>query len=690
VTREGPPLVAVLSKRGRFTVAEPVFERGRRITLDGGRRPGAGVGDLVLLGWGKRGPRVVRPLGRPDVARDVLEGLMLDRGLHRAFPRAVEAEAADVAADPPVDVARRDLTDLATFTIDPVTARDYDDAISARREDGGRIRIWVHIADVGAFVRPGGAIEREAFRRATSVYVPGAVEPMLPHALSSDACSLVPGADRLAVSVEMVLGGAAVESVAFHRSVIRSDARLTYEQVDRVYAGDEPASDPWGEPLALARAAAGALRERRSSGGSLEVSSDEPVFEFSSDGHVVAVRREEQTESHSTIEQLMVLANEQVAGWLEDHRKPTLYRVHEKPDPAAVKFLVERLESLGVATPPLPDHLSPQQAADAIGEISRLVAQHVRRAGHGRDALTSLVLRSLKQAYYSPRNVGHAGLASARYTHFTSPIRRYPDLIDHRLLKSRLAGQGKPAGGFRPPSEAPVPDRATLQKMAADSSFSERTAMEVEREVIDLYRAFFLRDRIGDVFQGTISGVMGFGLFVVIDEPFVEGLVRLEALSDDYYMFDEQAGKLVGRRSGRTFALGDSVEVVVQSVSVVRRKIDFGLNEHRAQSEARDRAGGGRFGARADGQRRDRGEATGKRDRSTRESRAAERAKRRRGRDDGAPAPEGTARIKVDRKIKKSGKTGLRTSAKRADKPTLRVHGSKTRPSSPSRGKRRK
>jgi ribonuclease R len=568
VTREGPPLVAVLSKRGRFTVAEPVFERGRRITLDGGRRPGAGVGDLVLLGWGKRGPRVVRPLGRPYVARDVLEGLMLDRGLHRAFPRAVEAEAADVAADPSVDVARRDLTDLATFTIDPVTARDYDDAISARREDDGRIRIWVHIADVGAFVRPGGAIEREAFRRATSVYVPGAVEPMLPHALSSDACSLVPSADRLAVSVEMVLGGAAVESVAFHRSVIRSDARLTYEQVDRVYAGDEPASDPWGEPLALARAAAGALRERRSSGGSLEVSSDEPVFEFSSDGHVVAVRREEQTESHSTIEQLMVLANEQVAGWLEDHRKPTLYRVHEKPDPAAVKFLVERLESLGVATPPLPDHLSPQQAADAIGEISRLVAQHVRRAGHGRDALTSLVLRSLKQAYYSPRNVGHAGLASARYTHFTSPIRRYPDLVAHRALMSGLG------------LDDVAPRASELDEAGEHASMAEREAMQIERDADDVCMSFLLERRLFEdgwdaSFDGEVVGLVGGGAFVRFGDEGFEGFLPARTMRGEWWDLNEQGTALVGERTGKTVRLGDPVSVAVRRVEAPRGRVDL-------------------------------------------------------------------------------------------------------------------
>ena len=568
MTPAGAPLVAVLSKRGRFTVAEPVFERGRRVTLDGGRRPGAGVGDLVLLGWGKRGPRVVRSLGRPDVARDVLEGLMLERGLRRAFPRAVEEAATDAAASPPVDAPRRDLTDQPTFTIDPVTARDYDDAISARAEEDGRIRVWVHIADVGAYVRPGGAIEREAFRRATSVYVPGAVEPMLPHALSSDACSLVPGADRLAVSVEMLLNGPDVESVAFHRSLIRSDARLTYEQVDRVYAGEERAAEPWGEPLALARAAAAALRERRESAGSLEVSSSEPAFEFDERGHVVAVHREEQTESHSTIEQLMVLANEQVAGWLEDHKKPTLYRVHERPDPAAVKFLVERLESLGVATPPLPDHLSLQQAADAIAEISHLVAQHVRRTGHGRDALTSLVLRSLKQAYYSPRNIGHAGLASPRYAHFTSPIRRYPDLVAHRALMSGLG------------LDDVAPRASELDEAGEHSSMAEREAMQIERDADDVCMSFLLERRLfesgwDETFAGEVVGLVGGGAFVRFGEEGFEGFLPARAMRGEWWDLNEQGTALVGERSGKTVKLGDPVDVAVRRVEAPRGRVDL-------------------------------------------------------------------------------------------------------------------
>jgi ribonuclease R len=567
VTPRDAPHVAVLSKRGRFTVAEPVFERGRQITLDGGRRPGASIGDLVLLGWGKRGPRVVRSIGRPDVARDVLEGLMLERGLRRSFPRAVEGQAADAAQQPPVERPRKDLTDLPTFTIDPVTARDYDDAISAQR-DRDAIRVWVHIADVSAYVRPGSPIEGEAYRRATSVYVPGAVEPMLPHALSSDACSLVPGAERLAVTVEMLMNGADVELVAFHRTTIRSDARLTYEQVDRVYAGTERAEDPWGEPLALAREVAAALKERRARAGSLEVESSEPVFDFDDRGHVVGVRREQQTESHSTIEQLMVLANEQVAGWLAAHKKPTLYRVHERPDPQSVQFLVERLESLGVPTPPLPESLSPQQAADAMGEISRMVAQHVRRTGHGQAALTSVVLRSLKQAYYSPRNVGHAGLASPNYLHFTSPIRRYPDLVAHRALMSGLNLDDVP------------PQASDLGEAGEHSSATEREAMQIERDADDVCMAFLLDKRLHEdgwdrSFEGEVVGLVGGGAFVRFGDEGFEGFLPARAMRGEWWDLNEQGTALIGERTGKTVRLGDPVSVNVRRVDSPRGRVDL-------------------------------------------------------------------------------------------------------------------
>ena len=355
------PLVGVLEKRGRFLVAEPLFgPRGSRVALNG--RDGS-PGDLVLVGAGKRGARVLQKLGKPSVARDVLEGLMLDRGLRRAFPRRVEAEASEVAARQRTDAVagrRDDLTQLPTFTIDPDDAKDFDDAVSAERlDDGTTIRLWVHIADVSAYVRPGGPLESETYRRATSVYVPGAVEPMLPEELSNRACSLRPGEDKLAVTVEMDVAGTDVRRVRFRRSLIRSDARLTYGQVDGVFAGGARAAEPWGEPLAAARQVARALRERRSERGSLEVNSREPSFEFDCDGQVQRVRYEEQTESHTLIEELMILANEQVAGYLADRELPALYRVHERPDPQAVEFMVAQLASLDIPTPPLPRHMSP-------------------------------------------------------------------------------------------------------------------------------------------------------------------------------------------------------------------------------------------------------------------------------------------------------------------------------------------
>ena len=563
------PTVAVVEKRGRFLVANPVFERTRGVSLDSGK--GASVGDLVLLGAGKRGVRVVRRIGRPDVARDVLEALMLDRGLRRSFPRTVEAEAEAVAQDPPAAGSpRRDLTHLATFTIDPVTARDYDDAVSAVREDGGAIRVWVHIADVSAYVRPGTALERETFRRATSVYVPGAVEPMLPHALSSGACSLVSGQERLAVSVELEMSGAEVRSVAFHRSRIRSDARLTYPQVDRVFEGSERAEEPWGEPLALAREVAAALRARREERGSLAVDSAEPVFEFDDRGHVVGVRHEEQTESHKLIEELMILANEQVAGHLADRRAPTLYRVHEKPDPRSVERLAEQLASLDVPTPPLTESMSPQQAGDLAAEMSHMIADYVRRSGRGRRSFGTLVLRAMKQAYYSPRNIGHAGLASPRYSHFTSPIRRYPDLVAHRALLATIGVD----------DVAPRADE--LYDAGDHSSGTEREAMQLERAADDVCMCFLLERRLAEAgweleLDGEVVGVIGKGLFVKFGDEGFEGFLPVRRMRGDWWDLNEQETALVGADSGRRIRIGDPLRVAVARVDPPRGRADLEL-----------------------------------------------------------------------------------------------------------------
>ena len=560
------PVVGVLQKRGRFWTVEPFFARGWRVNVD--RPHGARQGDLVLVATVGRGAghgKVKRRIGRPDTARDVLEALMLDRGLRRRFDPLVDREARDAAGDVP-DVPRRDLRDLPTFTIDPPTARDFDDAISAEPLDDGAIRVWVHIADVAAHVRPGSHLDREAFRRGTSVYVPGLVEPMLPEALSNQACSLVPHQDRLAVTVELELAGAKVRRRAFHRSIIRSDKRLAYPEVDAIFAGAARAEEPWAASLAAARRAAAALAEARQ--GALAVETSEPEFDFSREGHVTALAPSEQTESHRLIEYLMIAANEAVAGLLESRRLPALYRVHERPEPARVELLADQLASLDVPTPPLPKAMTPQQAADAVAAMSELVDQEVRRrGGHGRVGLTSLVLRSLKQAHYSARNLGHAGLRSPRYCHFTSPIRRYPDLVCHRSLLSAIgAGEDRPAA-------------SRLDAAAEWCSQRERDAADIERRADAVARCFLLETELFQEgwdrdFEGEVAGVIGAGAFVAFGDGH-EGMLPVRRLTGDWWELNELETMLLGAGTGGAIRLGDPVSVRVEKVDAPRGRVDL-------------------------------------------------------------------------------------------------------------------
>jgi len=504
-------------------------------------------------------------------ARDTVEKLLKDELGFRGFRPTVEGEAREAAKWAERESGpRRDLTALATFTVDPATARDFDDAVSAQREGDGA-RVWIHIADVAAHVKPGSLLDQEARRRGNSTYVPGTVEPMLPHALSSEACSLAPGVERLAVTTEIELGpGMRPRNARFYRSRIRSDARLDYDQLDRIFAGRGQPPTEVAEPLAAAREVAAGLGEHRGS-SSLDVESREPEFEFDAAGNVVAAHAVAQTEAHRLIERLMILNNEQVAQLLERERVPAVYRVHAPPDAARVERLLEQLSALGVPTPPLGRGLSPQEAGHLAAEASRLVRREAARRGHGQEAYTSLVLRSLKQAYYSERNIGHAGLGSQAYCHFTSPIRRYPDLVCHRALLA-LLGEGEEA-----------PTLAQARDAAADCSARERESLQIERHADDVCAAYLLERELGErgldaVFEGEVSGVIRSAAFVSFGGELgdvYEGMLPARRLPGEYYKLDEAEVALVGRESGARVRLGDPISVRVAGVDAPRGRAEL-------------------------------------------------------------------------------------------------------------------
>jgi ribonuclease R len=521
----------------------------------------------------KAGPKKGGPKkAKPARALDVIDALLTERAPGRGFPNKLERQAQDAAETAREGGGeRRDLTALATFTVDPVSARDFDDAVSAE-PDGDGIRLWIHIADVAAHVKPGSALDQVAYERATSIYVPGIVEPMLPGALSNEACSLVPGEERLAVTAEIALSGSGeVRSVRFYRSRVRSDYRLSYDELDLYFTDRERPPEQIAEPLALARRAAAILAEKRGATG-LAVESTEPDFHFER-GEVVAAHDVAQTEAHRLIEYLMILTNEQVAQLLEHKRVPALYRVHEAPDPSRVEDLTTKLAALAVPAPPLPREgdLSPRQAGEIVAAASRLVLEEAARRGHGREAYTSLVLRSLKQAYYSDKNLGHAGLASSAYAHFTSPIRRYPDLIAHRALLAAIgAGESAPRAG-------------DVRDAGPHTSDREREAMRIERDADDVCAAFLLQRELDArgpdaEFEGEVVGLIRAGAFIGFRGEMAtiyEGFLPARRLPGEYFELDETGTRLVGRKTGRAVRLGDPVTVRISGIEAERGRVDL-------------------------------------------------------------------------------------------------------------------
>jgi len=532
-------LVVEVSRRGRLVVGEPYFTPGVPLVLESKGavvRPGRGRAKLDEL------------IGPADRIDNVLEALLVERGLREPF----EPHDPPSAEDP----NRTDLRDLLTYTIDPDTAKDFDDALSFRREGDG-IRAWVHIADVSWFVGAGTPLDHGAARRAFSTYVPGTVAPMLPHELADDLCSLRPHQDRLCVTVELPPHGDPV----FYRSTIRSDVRLTYGQAER-----REAPPAVLEALELNDELAQRLRARRFARGALQVQTPEAVFRFDGSGGVADAWLESEPHAHVLVEELMILANERVGAFLASRNREALYRVHERPDPVAIEHLLAKLADLGVPTPPAPERMTPAQAATLAGAVSERVAEYVEQSGRGRWAFPALVLRSLKQARYHPHNLGHAGLASPAYCHFTSPIRRYPDLVVHRALLRELGLADDPLPG-------------ELESLAEHTSERERDAARVEYLADDICLAWLLERRLfergwEDPWEGEIAGVIASGLFVRFGEVF-EGFLPVRKLQGEFFEINVLGTSLAGRTTGRTYRLGDAIDVRVESIARNEGKVEL-------------------------------------------------------------------------------------------------------------------
>jgi ribonuclease R len=553
--------VVEVGRRGRLVVGEPFFTPGVPLVLDRRGLDAVRPGQLAVVAPRRGRARLEKVLGPADSVESVLEALLEQEGLVEEYE----------PHDPPAATldGRVDLREQLAFTIDPETAKDFDDAISVRREGDG-LRAWVHIADVSHFVPAGSALDLGAARRSFSAYVPGRVAPMLPPRLSDDLCSLRPNEDRLCVTVEIPFDADLEPGEgSFYRSVIRSRERLTYGRAERIMAGEERASEEIAEALQLSERLALELRRRRFARGALRITTREIVFAFDGEGGVERAWLESEPHAHMLVEELMILANEAVAGLLAGRRRESLYRVHERPDPQAISLLLGKLADLEVPTPPAPDEerLTPAEAGKLAGRVSERVSEYIESTGRGVEAFPALVLRALKQARYDPKNLGHSGLASPAYCHFTSPIRRYPDLVVHRTLLREVGA-----------ADEPVPDE--LPELAEHTSARERAIAEVEHRADDICLAWLLEAVLYDrgweaPFEGEITGLIASGIFARFGEVF-EGYLPVRKLPG-YFELNGLGTALVARRGGRRYRLGDPIEVRVTDIDRPAGKIELAL-----------------------------------------------------------------------------------------------------------------
>ena len=582
--------------------------------------------------------RVIEILGDEDAFGVDVEIVIRKHHLPHIFPENVLEEARAVAfLDPEVVAERRDFRDLPIVTIDGETARDFDDAVLVCEHSDGTFELQVHIADVAQYVLPGTALDLEARLRGNSVYFPDRAIPMLPQELSTDICSLRPDEDRLVLSCLMQIDAQGdVLGYEVTEGVIRSVRRMTYTQVHAILEGDEAlrseftAFVPDFERMKQLALLLNKKRERR---GSIDFDLPEPLIEFDEFGAMKSVTRSTRNWAHRLIEEFMLAANECVASWIERLGMASIYRIHEKPEPRRVvefeetaatfgyslgignlpvrKFQMksERREQRGQGRNPR-QHEVPEDIAVTPRMYQRLTA---KIAGKPEERILSyLMLRSLKQARYSEKNEGHFALAAPCYTHFTSPIRRYPDLIVHRIAKALLAvgvsGEGKLVAGEphavhaspwneskiqhrRSENESPIPEQE-LANISQESSENERRAADAERELVVWKKAKFMRDRVGEDFGGMILSATKYGLFVELADLFVEGLVPIQSLGQldgDYYTYRENTRQIIGEHWGRKFTFGQRVRVVLDRVDAVERRLQFSIlnDETAGQSESK-------------------------------------------------------------------------------------------------------